>query len=166
MRSPIPLAVSSFRGITVSYETSTSGTPLSPSGFTPPPSPLQWATSSGPRASSTHWPGMTCLVSSQVTSCPGHITETCHITESCFFFPESHLSFLYEPKPTKWMVSVCHIKIGRSAILIVTAQALILEPELTLKSMLFTAPQSHCYSIHTAVAVVFKLTVAFCFCPQ
>lgn len=64
------------------------------------------------------------------------------------------------------MAFVCHIKIGQSGILIVTVQALILEPELTLKSILFTAPCSHCYSIHTAVAVVFKLTVAFCFCPQ
>lgn len=90
MQSPIPLTVSSFRGITVSYETSTSGTPSSPSGFTPQPSPLPWATSSGPRASSTPWPGTTYLVSSKMTSClsPYHVTER-------FFFFESQSQSLW-----------------------------------------------------------------------
>lgn len=54
--------VSSSGEITVSSETSTSGTLLSPSGFIPPPSPPPWATWSGRLASCMPWPETICSV--------------------------------------------------------------------------------------------------------
>lgn len=53
---------SSSRAITVSSETSTSGTLLSPSGFIPPLSPPPWATWSGRLASCMPWPETICSV--------------------------------------------------------------------------------------------------------
>lgn len=60
------VAAFSFRGITVSWETSMFGTPSSSSEFIPPRCLLPWATSSGPHASSTPWQRMTCLVGGSV----------------------------------------------------------------------------------------------------
>lgn len=80
------LTVSSFRGITASWETSTCGTPLSPSGFIPPLSPLPWATSLEPHASSTPWPGTTCLVGSTTISCLGCLSHNWKFKWKLFFF--------------------------------------------------------------------------------